>query len=298
MVVAPVDTTVPSKPMKKTMPDIASSNSTVAPNNFEVVNKIRNAAEAIQFLDGADSLEFIQDCKRKMRALCPALPGQHVLDVGCGVGQEVRTLATAVGAQGRVVGVDLGEAIIGEARQRFAASGLPVEFRVGNAGGLDFPDDSFDLSRAERVIEYVDDPRAMLAEMVRVVRPGGSVLLFDFDYRGSIVDASDRVLSARIDQMVIASVPNGEIGAQLPRLCRAVGLENIRVLPQVYSVPFFVYEAMTKSAMQDAVAAGTLSAEEFRRWWDELETAERNRQFFATFSGFVVTGRKPGAARR
>lgn len=290
--IASVDTPVHLKPDEKVMPDAAGSLAT-APNHFETVNKIKSAAEAIRFLDGADSLGFIQDCKRSMRALCPAMPGQHVLDVGCGVGQEVRTLAGAVGPRGRVVGVDLGEAIIDEAQRRFAGSGLPVEFRVGNAGGLDFPNDSFDLARAERVIEYVDDPRAMLAEMVRVIRPGGSVLLFDFDYRGSIVDASDRTLSRRIDQIVIASVPNGEIGAQLPRLCREAGLENIRVLPRMCSVPFFVYAAMTKAATRDALAAGTLSAEEFRRWWDEMETAERNGRFFATFSGFVVTGRKP-----
>lgn len=97
----------------------------------------------------------------------------HLLDVGCGTGDEVRALAHAVGPRGRSVGVDASAVMVAEAQHRHAASGLPVAFVVGDAQHLAFADASFDRCRAERVLMHLDDPERALAEMRRVVRSGG-----------------------------------------------------------------------------------------------------------------------------
>ena len=64
--------------------------------------------------------------------------------------------------------------------------------QIGDARRLDFDAQSFDLCRTERVLMYVDQPEQVLDEMLRVLRPGGMLAFFEFDYEAMIVDAPDR----------------------------------------------------------------------------------------------------------
>lgn len=66
--------------------------------------------------------------------------------------------------------------MITDARPRAAGLALPIRFEVGDAHHAGFPDSSFDLCRTDRVLRDVDSPEAVLGEMVRLTRPGGSVL--------------------------------------------------------------------------------------------------------------------------
>jgi len=186
-------------------------------NNFEIVNDIHSSREAIIWLDVADGLDFIQKCKKTMRSLCSIKKGDKVLDVGCGVGQEVEKIASLVGENGLVTGVDIGEGIIEEARARLCDKGLPVEFVTGSADKLNFPDDSFDLVRAERVLEYISAPMEIVSEMVRVTRPGGEVLIFDFDYSGTIVDISMDELAIKVNALLQQSIPSPRAGGAIFR---------------------------------------------------------------------------------
>ena len=80
-------------------------------------------------------------------ALAAAAPqaGEAVLDIGCGAGATSFELARAVGSGGRVVGVDVSEPLVGRARERGQALGLPVEFRLADASRPLFAPHSFDL---------------------------------------------------------------------------------------------------------------------------------------------------------
>src|SRR5262245_4014546 len=99
--------------------------------------------------------------------------GWSILDVGCGLGEVCADLAELVGPTGRVVGIDASEALIAHARERWGAS--RIEFDVGDAEALEFEDATFDAVRAERVVQHLGDPATAIAEMARVVRPGGGV---------------------------------------------------------------------------------------------------------------------------
>ena len=168
---------------------------------FREPNQGAEGESLVRFLDGSDKLDFVQEYRRRMLDLCPVHDGDHVLDIGCGAGHEVRHLAERVGWNGRVVGIDQGEPTIAEAKRRAAGQSLPVEFLVADAGQLDFTSHSFNLCRAERVLLFVEDPRRVLNEMVRVVRPGGCVVIFDFDHDGFVLDHSDQSLFHRIKAM-------------------------------------------------------------------------------------------------
>ena len=109
-------------------------------------------------------------------------PGDRVLDVGCGTGNDVRMLASLVGPTGWVTGIDLSKTMI-VAHERSRASSLPVSFALGDARSLDFPDNPFDACRCETVLMHLDgSPARAIAEMARVTRSRGRVVVADFHW--------------------------------------------------------------------------------------------------------------------
>jgi demethylmenaquinone methyltransferase/2-methoxy-6-polyprenyl-1,4-benzoquinol methylase len=106
-------------------------------------------------------------------------PGQRILDVATGTGLVAFALA-ARGAE--VVGLDQSEDMLAGARARQARAGSAgqVSFVRGEAEQLPFPDDSFDALTFTYLLRYVDDPQATLAELARVLRPGGRIGMVEF----------------------------------------------------------------------------------------------------------------------
>jgi ubiquinone/menaquinone biosynthesis C-methylase UbiE len=100
-------------------------------------------------------------------------PGNRVLDVGCGTGVAAREAARRVGAAGHVIGLDLNEGMLAVAR-RLAPD---IEWRIGDALGLPFEDESFDAVLSQFVLMFVPDRVAALREMWRVLVPRGRLAL-------------------------------------------------------------------------------------------------------------------------
>jgi SAM-dependent methyltransferase len=100
-------------------------------------------------------------------------PGHEVLDVACGTGIVARTVADRLAGDGRVVGLDLNEAMLAVARRVRPE----LEWRQGDAAALPFPDASFDAVLCQMALMFFPDRMAALREMARVARPGGVVAL-------------------------------------------------------------------------------------------------------------------------
>lgn len=109
-------------------------------------------------------------------AMSPLVEGASVLDIGCGTGELVAAYAE-VGAS--VAGVDLSDGMLAIARERLGGA---ADLRSADATELPFPDNRFDLVTASLILHELTSPvqQGVVAEMVRVTRPGGHLLIADF----------------------------------------------------------------------------------------------------------------------
>ena len=105
------------------------------------------------------------------------VPGERVLDVACGTGLIARLAAAIVGPEGSVTGVDLAPDMVEVARTIDAGGGAPIEWREGDAAALPFADESFDVVLCQMGIMFMDDVETALTEMMRVLSPGGRIVL-------------------------------------------------------------------------------------------------------------------------
>ncbi|SEP01126.1 class I SAM-dependent methyltransferase [Aquisalimonas asiatica] len=120
--------------------------------------------------------------KRQTIAMARLRPGQQVLDLAAGTGDLARLMAPKVAPGGQVVMTDINDAMLAEGRSRMIDSGLVsgIDYALVNAEALPFPAASFDrITIAFGLRNVTDKPRA-LAEMRRVLRPGGFALILEF----------------------------------------------------------------------------------------------------------------------
>jgi SAM-dependent methyltransferase len=119
--------------------------------------------------------------------LFASLAGSHgkLLEVGCGIGVDSIQLAKC-GFD--VTAVDLTENALAVARENATRSGVTIDFRLGNAEGLDFPDETFDAVYSFGVLHHTPDIEAAVAEVHRVLKPGGIAYVMLYA-RDSVVNA-------------------------------------------------------------------------------------------------------------
>ncbi len=134
--------------------------------------------------------------------------GSRGLDVGCGIGFQARLLAEAVGPRGHVTGVDISPAFLARGRALATEAGLGdrIEFRTGDMRRLPFGDGAFDWAWSADCVGYpTGDPASVLDELVRVVRPGGTIVLLGWSSQQVL--PGHPVLEARLNATASAYLP-------------------------------------------------------------------------------------------
>ena len=209
-------------------------------------------------------------------------PGEAVLDVGCGTGALDRWLAHRTNRGNRIVGVDISPYLLGEAKALARNEGFEetIDFRQGNAEGLPFPDNSFDLTMSITVMEEVD-AALMLAEMVRVTRSGGriAVIVHAMDMPGWINLRLQPDLKAKLESpgaYTLTAAERGCADASLYQRFREAGLVDVRMFPQL--APF---DSATPSRLRNrnAQILAILSDEEGREWQEAATQAQSGGTF-------------------
>ena len=191
------------------------------PQGFGSVDGGEDPLAFVSYVDAVSALSSAQAYKQLTLLMLRVSEGNRVLDVGCGTGEDARALAQVVGPRGWVVGIDNSRTMIEEATRRQNGLGAPVEFYVGDACQIAFPDGVFDACRADRVFQHLREPRKALSEMIRVTRRGGRIVVSDPDWGTFIVNSPDRDLTHRIVGFACDATTDGWMGRQ-PGLFREV----------------------------------------------------------------------------
>jgi SAM-dependent methyltransferase len=265
------------------------------PPGYWEVDQQEDPRARIRFLDGARQVPSVLKQKELTYDLLDLRPGQAVLAAACGTGDDLRAMAERVGLTGRAVGIDRSEVMVAEARSRSAGGNLPVEFQVCDIYALDFPDASFDATRAERIFEHLHDPPRALAELVRVTRPGGRIVAASPDMDSNLIDLPDRSVTRKIVQHNCDGFANGWAGRQLYGMFQAVGLADVTVVGVTHILTDYdaaVGPLGLADRARSAQAVGLISAQEATAWLEHLEQAGQEGRFFMSTTHFVIAGRK------
>jgi ubiquinone/menaquinone biosynthesis C-methylase UbiE len=168
-----------------------------------------------------------------------ALPDvRRILALGCGTGIEVRALTRMTGPDTAIVGVDHSPVLLETAQGLTAHEGLSdnVTYEVGDAHQTRYSDDEFDIVTLHTLISHVDDPLQVLREARRIVRPGGTIAIFDGDYASLTFAHPHHELATTVEESLLQLiVANPRIMRDLPRLAKEAGLELVEADGALYA---------------------------------------------------------------
>jgi arsenite methyltransferase len=236
--------------------------------------------------------DLIAQRARVLELLAPR-PGERVLDVGVGPGLLAHELGRLVGPEGRAVGLDVSPDMLALARERLAD--LPqVECLEGDATELKLPDGGFDAAVSTQVYEYVADMPRALAELHRVLRPGGRVLILDTDWRSLVWHSSDEARMARVLEVWDGHLVDPHLPARLGPMLRAAGFEvrRVEILPmlspvwQPVSYAAGIMRSIRDYARRHGPARG-LEAAEIEAWWSDQQDLIARGEFFFSLNRYV-----------
>ncbi len=234
--------------------------------------------------------------RKRLVQLANLNSGDTAIEIGCGTGALLCDLAQAVGKDGKAIGIEPQPVLAEAARARLDAENLAATVKTESAERLSLKSETADACLAQTVLIHLppDVLQQTLAEMTRVVRgDGGRVISCDQDGDTWTIDHPMRELTRRIvrfnsDQRYA----DGWTGRRLNRFFRAAGLMKVRTETLVHvdteksSYLFGMAERIANAARE----AGEITAEECRKWLEQLNQAANEGNFFSSINYYICVG--------
>ena len=252
-----------------------------------------DAARAIE------AMYLIGDAVRRraiVRERLGAQAGERIVDIGCGPGFYCAELAEEVGTSGSIVGVD-GSASMLALAQRRCAELANVELVEGEATAVPVADGSFDAAISVQVQEYVPDIAASLSEMLRVLKPGGRVLIWDIDWATASVSGEPE-RTARVLRAWDEHLANPFLPRTLTRELRAAGFDDVQLTAHAFATNEFDPDEYYGSALVPFIGAFVagrqgIPPEEAEAWVAEQRELGKRGEFYFAVIQSCFTARKP-----
>jgi ubiquinone/menaquinone biosynthesis C-methylase UbiE len=223
---------------------------------------------------------------------------RSVLDLGCGTGVASRAIAQRSAFSGRVTGIDRSQHLVANAIRLAGEEGVEskIEFRVGDSHSLELRDAEFDAVVAHTLFSHLEDPRSVLREIVRVVKSGGKIGIFDGDYASLTFTTNDPAEGKATDEMIHgAIVTNPRVMRQMPQLLREANLELVTAFPYVLAemgrADF--WESAIQSLEKLLPKSGAMTESQASQWASGMLQRSEQGTFFgaSNYYGYVATKR-------
>ncbi len=171
-----------------------------------------------------DGLPVFQHYKSTILEKLNLHRGSIVADLGCGLGFDVHRLATLVGREGQALGIDASHALLSTAR---SAGGASATFVQANIQQLPLADASLHACKVDRTLQHVEQPTAVLTEIFRTLRPGGTVVCSEPDWGTFAIDDHDPIAS-QVSSLFYQGFRNPRMGRELKGLFEATGFIDLQ----------------------------------------------------------------------
>lgn len=231
------------------------------------------------------------DAQRALLEGAAIEPGMRVLDVGAGPGFFASGIADLVTGDGRVDGVDINARFVRDANERFAALDH-LHFHHVQDHTLPFDNESFDRVICKNVLEYVPDLELSLAEIKRVLRPGGRVHVIDSDWGFVVVEPWPPETVTRFFAAAAPAFKTPHIGRQISGRLVQQGFGDV----QVKLSPFVDQSGRGLHVLRNMAGYietfNTLPMDEVNALLEQVEQALQADQFLFCLPQFLVTGSK------
>jgi ubiquinone/menaquinone biosynthesis C-methylase UbiE len=238
-----------------------------------------------------DALPAFRQYKNTMLEMMNPQRGSVAADLGCGLGFDVRRLAILVGPEGHAIGVDASLALLASARS--TSEGVPaVEFVQADIQHLPFAHGSLNSCKVDRTLQHVERPAAVLNEMFRTLRSGGTVVCAEPDWGTFAIDGAQHPIDRQIAQVWSEGFRNPYIGRELKDHLEEAGFVDLHVQEIILSTPSFessdtVFD-ITQSASQLARSTGS---DEALTWLTSLR--DRQKPLCCSVTLSINFGKKP-----
>lgn len=242
-------------------------------------------AKQIAALDQQSRLPAIPRLRAWSISVLGLQPGERVLDIGSGTGELARLLAETVGPDGEVIGIDPNPGMRTEAERRAPRA----RFVDGNAYALPLPDDSLDAVTCERVFQHLDHPVKAAAEIARVLRPGGRVVVTDVDWATAVIHPGDPDIVRVMTESMHGGVVNPFAARRLPGQLGGAGLTVDDTGSQaLVQSPAAATGPLVRMIARMAVDRGVIDAEQSERFLTDLAAGAQNGDFHMSVTMFAV----------
>ena len=246
------------------------------------------AEDLEQYLSAATAVEKVLAGKVR-RAEYLARRADSVLDVGCGSGDALAALASTGGFT-RIAGTDLNADLLAVAGDRL---GPVVELVEADATALPFADDEFGAVLIERMLQHVTDPAAVVREAVRVVEPGGAVLVVEPDWTTLGVASGDPSVTAIVLAAVRDQIRHPGVGRELRRLLVDAGATDVIIDAEVHETDDLAvarFLALIDDALTVVRAEKIVAEPDLTTWEEQLGADASAGRFSASLVLFVACG--------
>jgi len=244
-------------------------------------------------LDVIAGIPFFRNVKHDSIRIIAGAGPKRMLDAGCGTGSDLATLVSCLPELCEIVGLDTSGALLARAGERPEVRNRCSLVR-GDILNNPFREGSFDACRIDRVLQHLQAPKQAIHELVRIIRPGGTLVAFDNDWDTFSISLDDREIASRISRFWRDNFASGRIGRDLSRIFRECGvveihgeprsleLNDLSVAEQIFDLPYLLKRMERTGALEPA---------EVIRIRNEVLQRSHERQFSSGYTGFLVWGK-------
>lgn len=262
--------------------------------DYTAVDNMASPDAAFQITDALRKLPGIVELTKRGFEHLEIAPGDSLLEVGCGTGEDSRNFSELVGTTGLVTAIDTSDTMLEEAKRRTPKSQSNITYHNADIQKVDFASASFSKCWSQRVFQHLPNPEQALGEIHRVLKPEGRLVILDTDWETFVIDSTNKKLTRKITEGFCDIIQNGWIGRQLPRLCTQANFQVVDYFSNTIianDLNFLLNHLGVNEVLHYLTQQNEVSSTEVKSWKEELQRNSDAGSFFYSVTMFGVAAK-------